>query len=96
MEERILYRSLACRRHLRHDMAVPTVPLCSNAVVNGKKTQEIVEETPKVINVMQLSQQHLLVFVSALLDGSRSIFVPDVIGFCAASPLSSALLETMR
>jgi hypothetical protein len=45
---------------------------------------------------MQVSQQHLLLFVSVLFEGSRSILVPDVIGFCAASPLSKALLETIR
>ena len=43
-----------------------------------------------------LIQQHLLLLVSALFDGSRLIFAPGPMGFCPASPLSNALLETMR
>jgi len=48
LEERILYRSLACRRHLRHDTAIPTVPLCSNARHEWQEDPEIVKETPEV------------------------------------------------
>ena len=75
---------------------VPTTPLCNNAAVDGKNAQSLSRQRQNPISNVQMSQQHLLLFVSALFDGSRSIFVPDVIGFCAASPPSSALLETIR
>jgi hypothetical protein len=89
-------RSLTRHGHLKYDAAVPTAPLCNNAAVDGKNAWRLLRERQELARDARTFQQHLLLFVSALFDGSRSIFVPDVIGFCAASPLSKALLDTIR
>lgn len=75
-------------------MAVPIAPLCNNAAVGGKDAWTLSRKRQNLTK--QVFQQHLLLLISPLFDGSRSIFVPDVMGFCAASPLSKALLETIR